>query len=161
MDRIKQRYKEFEHDTRDFLRTLNIILPKGRKGVCSLRELIQLHTYLNSSETVASGVRSDLVREYLAIVNKVRILTNDINVYIQSEMTSYETDDYQREEANYVFVNCLISDVQEMLGVEHVFVEDFGAVDRKIITSERAFSGLLCYVPLRIAKLSTILTNLP
>ena len=160
MDRIKQRYKEFEHDTKDFLRTLNIILPKGRKGVCSLRELIQLHTYLNSSETVASGVRSDLVREYLAIVNKVRILTNDIHVYIQSEMTTYETDEYQQE-ANCVFVNCLISDVLEMLGVEHVFVEDFGAVDRKIISSERAFSGLLCYVPLLIAKLSTILTNLP
>ena len=139
MDRIKQRYKEFEHDTRDFLRTLNIILPKGRKGVCSLRELIQLHTYLNSSETVASGVRSDLVREYLAIVNKVRILTNDINVYIQSEMTSYETDDYQREEANYVFVNCLISDVQEMLGGRTCFCRRFWRCGQKNYYVRKSF----------------------
>ncbi|KAK3090318.1 hypothetical protein FSP39_010918 [Pinctada imbricata] len=163
LDRICKRHKDFEAQTKDFLRTINIILPKGKKTISSLKELIQLHTYLCGTETVSSGVRSDLVREFLAIVNNIRLLTCELSAHVQKSQTSVSSirtsvsSGINGHNPGVSLKKWLLSDIEDMLSPEYVFEEDISTLNRKLSSSEKLFTGLLCYIPLLFVKLQTVL----
>nr|XP_022313640.1 uncharacterized protein LOC111118443 [Crassostrea virginica] len=160
LETLKRRYSVFEEHINEFLRTLQIVLPKGQETILNLSGIIRLHSYLLTSEGVGSGVRTDLVREYLAIVNNIRLYLENFREECDELLSDSETDDLDSDHSGKI-VKCLIENVEDMLQVDHVFEEDTTVLDRKLSSYEQTFCGMLCYVPLLCEKLSTVLHTLP
>lgn len=160
LEKLKRRYTAFEEHTNEFLRTLQIVLPKGQESISNLAGLIRLHSYLLSSSGVGSGVRTDLVREYLAIVNNIRLYLENFREECDEMLSDSESDDGDSDYSGKI-VKCLIENVEDMLQVDHIFEEDTTVLDRKLSSYEQTFCGMLCYIPLLCEKLSTVLYTLP
>uniref|UniRef100_A0A8W8K4A6 Death domain-containing protein n=1 Tax=Magallana gigas TaxID=29159 RepID=A0A8W8K4A6_MAGGI len=160
LEKLKRRYTAFEEHTNEFLRTLQIVLPKGQESISNLAGLIRLHSYLLSSSGVGSGVRTDLVREYLAIVNNIRLYLENFREECDEMLSDSESDDGDSDYSEKI-VKCLIENVEDMLQVDHIFEEDTTVLDRKLSSYEQTFCGMLCYIPLLCEKLSTVLYTLP
>jgi hypothetical protein len=158
VQRIEERSAEFNDTMDEYLRTLNIIMPKDKKQIQSLSDLLQLYSYLNKTYGVSSGVRVDLFREYLLIVNSIRLIVEEIQTKL---LNTVESDNSFGDDVdNFSVVKCLVDDLQLMLQVETNFEEDLSALNRKISPSEKPFTGLICFIPLLLAKLSTVLFTL-
>lgn len=157
--KIKERSVNFDETMYDFIRTLNIIMPKGQDHIVSLAELLELYTYLNKTRAVSTGVRVDLFREFLMIVNSIRLVVEDIEKKLttQNFSTNHLTDEVDDDCS---IVQCLVDDLQQMLKPGAVFEEDLSVLNRKISPSEKPFSNLICYVPLLLEKLSTVMSTL-
>ncbi|XP_060063338.1 uncharacterized protein LOC132543839 [Ylistrum balloti] len=154
VEAVRHRYTGFNDSIDLFIRTLQIIMPKGKTSIESLADVIGLYGHLVGSSSLSSGVRTDLVREYLSTVNSIRILVDDIKAKSSQASSGNENDD------DYQIMTCLISELQDMLLPNHVFEEDISVLDRRVNPVEKPFLGLLCFVPLLLAKLSTVLYTL-
>ncbi|XP_033750380.1 uncharacterized protein LOC117334704 isoform X2 [Pecten maximus] len=153
VEAVRHRYTGFSDSIDIFIRTLQIIMPKGKVAIESLSDVIGLYAHLMASSSLSSGVRTDLIREYLSTVNSIRILVDDIKAKSFHATNDKSDDDYQ-------IMTCLVSELQDMLLAKHVFEEDISVLDRRINPAEKPFLGLLCFVPLLLAKLSTVLYTL-
>lgn len=158
VQRIEERNAEFDETMDEYLRTLNIIMPKDKIKIQSLSDLLQLYSYLNKTYGVSSGVRVDLFREYLLIVNSIRLIVEEIQTKL---LNTVESDNsFSDDVDDFSVVKCLVDDLQLMLQVDTNFEEDLSALNRKISPSEKPFTGLICFIPLLLAKLSTVLFTL-
>ncbi|XP_021344594.1 uncharacterized protein LOC110444548 [Mizuhopecten yessoensis] len=153
VEAVRHRYTCFNDSIDLFIRTLQIIMPIGKVAIESLSDVIGLYSHLVGSSSLSSGMRTDLVREYLSTVNSIRILVDDIKAK-SSQASGDESDD------DYQIMTCLISELQDMLLPKHVFEEDISVLDRRVNPAEKPFLGLICFVPLLLAKLSTVLYTL-
>ncbi|XP_069123958.1 uncharacterized protein [Argopecten irradians] len=153
VEAVRHRYTGFSDSIDLFIRTLQIIMPKGKVAIESLSDVIGLYGHLMASSSLSSGVRTDLIREYLSTVNSIRILVDDIKA-----KSSHTTDD--KSDDDYQIMTCLVGELQDMLLPKHVFEEDISVLDRRVNPAEKPFLGLLCFVPLLLAKLSTVLYTL-
>ena len=157
IQKIMERNTQFEETKEDFIRTLNIILPKDQCQIQSLTELLELYSCLNKTYGVSSGVRVDLLREYLLNVNSVRLVVEEIKTKLQEVIQSGA--DCSGEGLSNI-VQCLVDDLDHMLQKDTLFDEDLSVLNRQLSPSEKPFSGLVCFIPLLLAKLSTVLTTL-
>lgn len=160
LENLKHRYGVFEEHIDEFLRTLQIILPKGQGSIKNLASVIGLHSYLLSTEGVGSGVRTDLVREYLAIVNNIRLFVENFREECDELLSDSDTNDMDSGNSGKI-VRCLLENVEDMLQIEQEFEEDTTVLDRKLSSYEQMFCGMLCHIPLLFEKLSTVLHTLP
>ncbi|XP_061175568.1 uncharacterized protein LOC133184495 [Saccostrea echinata] len=160
LEKLKHRYAVFDEHINEFLRTLQIVLPKGEESISNLAGVIRLLSYLLSTEGVGSGVRTDLLREYLAIVNNIRLFVENFRGECDELLSDSETEDMDSDYGGKI-VKCLLDNVEDMLQIDHLFEEDTSVLDRKLNTYEQTFCGMLCYIPLLFEKLSTVLHTLP
>ncbi|XP_076074420.1 uncharacterized protein LOC143045656 isoform X1 [Mytilus galloprovincialis] len=157
VQRIQERSTNFDETMDEYIRILNIIMPKGKEEINSLSELLQLYTYLNKTHGVSSGVRLDLFREYLMIVNSIRLTVDEVKAKLQTTVQRVHGSD---DMDDLSIVQCLVDDLEHMLQPDTIFEEDFSAMNRTINPSEKQFSKLVCFIPLLLERLSTVLFTL-
>lgn len=135
-------------------------MPKGQDHIVSLAELLDLYTYLNKTRAVSSGVRVDLFREYLMIVNSIRLITEEIESKLDTLLNIDKNLPPDEADDGCSIVQCLVDDLRQMLQPDTIFEEDLSVLNRKISPSEKPFSNLICFIPLLLEKLSTVMSTM-
>lgn len=156
IDNINYRFQSFNENALEFLRTLRIVKPEESQPVFCLNVVISYLKFLQNSHSVASGVRVDLIREFIAIVNQVRLKCEQI----------------QQNEANISFDILLSSDGCELF---HTYLEQLETMldpgytfesNEKLLTHSLSvlekdlYSNLLTYIPSLLSVLFSLSDSL-
>ena len=156
IDNINYRFQSFNENALEFLRTLRIVKPEESQPVFCLNVIISYLKFLQNSHSVASGVRVDLIREFIAIVNQVRLKCEQI----------------QQNEANISFDILLSSDGCELF---HTYLEQLETMldpgytfesNEKLLTHSLSvlekdlYSNLLTYIPSLLSVLFSLSDSL-
>lgn len=156
IDNINYRFQSFNENALEFLRTIRIVKPEESQPVFCLNVVISYLKFLQNSHSVASGVRVDLIREFIAIVNQVRLKCEQI----------------QQNEANISFDILLSSDGCELF---HTYLEQLETMldpgytfesNEKLLTHSLSvlekdlYSNLLTYIPSLLSVLFSLSDSL-
>ena len=142
-DTINYRFQRFNENALEFLRTLRIVKPDEIKPVSSLNGVISCLNFLRKSQSLASGVRVDLVREFIAIVNQVRLKFEEI----QEKEASVSFDIKLSSEGCELFHDYL-EKLEDMLEPSYIFESNEKLLTHSLSVLEKElFTGLLSYIP--------------
>lgn len=146
---IDRRCEDFNASIKDLFRTLRILRTDENKITC-LQDLINWwHKLKNSNSVVAQGARKDLVYEYIAIVNSIRITVQEISdkrIFVAFDKTLHpdSCETFHR----------LLADIEDMLDPGWKFQADDEVAAAHALTGmeQEMFGGLLCFLP-KLTKL--------
>ena len=85
--KIKEKYDAFIESLPDFFFALKISKPLSLECYSKLSDVIKCHTYLKQSQSIGKSVQTELITEFLRIVNLIRVE----NEKLEKEITSVET----------------------------------------------------------------------
>ncbi|KAL4241118.1 hypothetical protein ACF0H5_001896 [Mactra antiquata] len=154
---IDERWKIFKDSMKDLLVTLRIVLPRDRQEVHSLQDVINCYHFVKQSKSMARGKSIDLMYEYIAIVNIIRLTVQGIGEKILL-VTFDETLDPESCEK----FNRLLGEIEEMLEPSKRFeIDESISTLFKLTGMEREkFEGVLCYLPRLVEMLYTLCDTL-
>ncbi|KAL3876431.1 hypothetical protein ACJMK2_034280 [Sinanodonta woodiana] len=145
---IESRYKKLELSIDELLRILRIVKPVNLQTVSTLNDVILFFRRTQESITLSSGVRVDLLREYLAIVNLLRLCNEEVQV---NEYTIYLNQSISQIDCDTI--HSLIQELEHILQPETPFiVEDKSFIKPSSNPEERLFSGFVSFVPNLLCK---------
>ena len=143
IENLNYRFQSFNENALEFLRTLRIIKPEEKKPVASLNDVISYLKFLLKSRAVASGVRIDLIREFIAIVNQIRLKFEQI----QQDEIKVSFDILLSSEGCEQFHSCL-EKLETMLNPAYNFESNEKLLTHSLSVMEKdLFANLLTYIP--------------
>lgn len=136
-----------EGEVPDFIKAIKMSKCIDPENVTNLNDVIRAYTYLKDSPSIGEYLRTDLVREYLSIVNLIRITCDEIQCGLTIDNGS----------SRDVMISSKISEVETMLDPSF----DFSKIDQdsKVELTEqerKCFRGLLCFIPCVLIKFKDI-----
>ncbi|XP_053392736.1 uncharacterized protein LOC123562233 [Mercenaria mercenaria] len=154
IEKADRRYQQFDDSMKDLLLILRIARREDKQEMTCLQDVINCYHHLKYSKSVAAqGSRSDIVYEYIAIVNFIRITVQEISD--KSLLVSF--DETLHPDACEAF-HRLLAQIEEMLQPEYIFESDDSVTNSHVMTGleKEMFGKFLCYLP----KLLRLLYNL-
>ena len=174
IDAINSRLRQFLLTVNNFLLTIRILRPVEKKAVQCLEDIIECLHHIKSTKHLQEGVHSDVIEEYLAIVNQVRLKVADVHQY-EIVITF---DDVMNDVRNELFQTHLKAidrmlepdfDFQQIINEMGSFQSGFSVQTlltdlskdegNTILLSSseiEVYGGCLCYIPSLIRKLSKL-----
>lgn len=143
---------------KDLIVTLRIARPSSTQEIACLQDLLDCHQTLRNSHTAGHSTRVDLLREYIATVNQIRIKVQEIDekdLFISFDDTVHpeDCDAFHRT----------LSKVQLMLEPKYRFeADDKDCVVKQTLTGmeQEMFEGLLGYLPRLMKCLHSLVESL-
>lgn len=155
---IDKRFQEFDGSAKDLLLVLRIARPADKQEITCLEDVINCYNHLKYSNSVAArGSRSDIIREYLAIVNSIRILVQEM-----SEKTVYVAFDETMQTDACESFHCILAQVEGKLHPGYMFEAEETISHVHITTGleNEMFGKFLCYVPTLLRLLFSLCDTL-
>ncbi|WAQ97003.1 hypothetical protein MAR_029693 [Mya arenaria] len=141
---MKQRLDTYNENIKDLLMTLRIVRQGSSPEISCLDDVIECLDYLRNSKSVGQGGKTDLFREYLAMVNQIRLKVQDISEqdYLVSFVTNLTGD------ASETF-HKVLSEIEIMLHPISKFKVDEQVLNEITQTGieKEIFGGLICFLP--------------
>ena len=156
IDNINYRFQSFNENALEFLRTLRIVKPEESQPVFCLNVVISYLKFLQNSHSVASGVRVDLIREFIAIVNQVRlkceqILQNEANISFDILLSSDGCE----------LFHTYLEQLETMLDPGYTFESNEKLLTHSLSVLEKdLYSNLLTYIPSLLSVLFSLSDSL-
>ena len=149
---ITERYAQFTRSISDFTMVLRLAKPRELHQFQTLQQVIACYDYLCNSPSVGGNIRTDLVKEFLAIINLIRVRITEI----QDRMKELQLHSVKYISAD-VIGQCYYH-VRELtdrlrLGFDYSQLEiplDYPVT----VMDQRLLGGLLCYVPCLLRQYS-------
>ena len=156
IENLNYRFQSFNENSLEFLRTLRIIKPEEKKPIANLNDVISYLKFLLNSQAVASGVRVDLIREFIAIVNQVRLKFEQI----QQDEIKVSFDLLLSSEGCEQFHSCL-EQLGTMLDPSYNFEPNEKLLTHSLSVLEKElFANLLTYIPSLLSVLFSLSDSL-
>ena len=116
--------------------------------ITSLNDVIAAFSFLRASPSIGKNVRTDLVREYLAIVNLARITCDEIQRDLSVANAGTSRDPV---------VMAMLSEIETLLEPNFDFTDMAYGVSIQLTPMERKyFCGFLSFIPCILDKLTRI-----
>lgn len=143
---------------KDFIMALRILRPSDTREVTCLQDVLDCYQRLRNSQSVGGGVRTDLVREYIAIVNLIRIKMlrisdKDLQLSFDESISSNECETFHR----------MLYKLGDMLEPQYKFEADGNrTLEKHSLTGmeQEMFGGLINYLPSLIKQLYSVINSL-
>ena len=156
IENLNYRFQSFNENALEFLRTLRIIKPEEKKPVANLNDVISCLKFLLKSRALASGVRLDLIREFIAIVNQIRLKFEQI----QQDEIKISFDILLSSEGCEQFHSCL-EQLGTMLNPAYNFEPNEKLLTHSLSVMEKdLFANLLTYIPSLLSVLFSLSDSL-
>ncbi|XP_052770899.1 uncharacterized protein LOC128210583 [Mya arenaria] len=141
---MKQRLDTYNENIKDLLMTLRIVGQGSSPEISCLDDVIECLDYLRNSKSVGQGGKTDLFREYLAMVNQIRLKVQDISE--QDYLVSFDTN--LTGDASETF-HKVLSEIEIMLHPISKFKVDEQVLNEITQTGieKEIFGGLICFLP--------------
>ena len=153
-----ERVKKFDDSIKDLLLIIRIARKEESPEMTCLQDIIDCYHHLKFSKSVlAQGSRSDIVYEYLAIVNFIRLIVQDISEH--SLPISF--DESLQPDACEEF-HLLLAQMEGMLNPGHLFQKDETVSNKHVLTGleKEMFGSFLCYLPRLLRLLHSLCDTL-
>lgn len=153
-----KRFQEFDESVKDLLLVLRIARPADKQEMTCLQDVINCYNHLKYSNSVAArGSRSDIIHEYLAIVNSIRILVQEV-----SDKTIHVAFDETMQTDVCEAFHCILAQVEGKLHPGYLFEADENISNVHITTGleNEMFGKFLCYVPTLLRLLFSLCDTL-
>lgn len=143
---------------KDLIVTLRIARPTSTQEIACLQDILDCHQTLRNSQTAGHSTRVDLLREYIATVNQIRIKVQEIDekdLFISFDDTVHpeDIDAFHRT----------LGKAQLMLEPKYRFEADGkDCVAKQTLTGmeQEMFEGLLGYLPRLMKYLHSLVESL-
>ena len=73
LDAVSSQYEHFSHYISDFFMVLRLSKAAGTDSFTSLQDVISCYNFLLKSHTIGKSVKTDLVRNFLEIIERIRL----------------------------------------------------------------------------------------
>lgn len=158
IEEIERRYHTLTEAMNDLIVSLRIIRPSDTSEITCLQEVIDCYTSLRFNRRSGEEIRLDLVREYIAIVNLIRIEvavieSKDLVLSFEKTLSVKPLDLFHKS----------LFEIKKMLLPVYRFVSDENQMETRQTTTgleSEMFLGLQSYLPCLLKRLRAIPVSL-
>lgn len=154
IDKLVSRCNAFSDCYQDLLVALRIVRPVNSGRISYLHDMITCYHDLRNSKSISLGVRYDLVQEFIAIINLIRLTVKQFEEY---ELNMSFSDDLSTKSHELFY--SVLAEIENMLNPLYKFeADDNRVVNVRALTGmeQEMFGGLLCYLPKLMSQLQKL-----
>jgi len=155
---MRQRLHEVDDNMNDLLMTLRILRKSKLDEITCLQDLIDCLHQLRLSKSVGSVAKTDLIRNFIAFPNLVRLKVEDVkdkDIYISfcESLPMEACDEFHKR----------LADIEEMLEPTYTFKTNPVKSERDCTYTglhQEMFGGLVMYLPSLVERLQCLVETL-